>query len=201
MATFPTRESDIVVLAQSIIQGLTTQAETFNRTPYTAAEIRTQLDSFLALRDALIRQQALVSEAVTAKQGGLDKLADALRSVLRYIENAAASEDQLAHFGWSGRRTPGTQPLPGQCRLLEAPRRGPGWIFLDWKEPAEGGKPSYYVVEMRELPDGAWKQVATAVESEITLANQVSGKRLEYRAYAANKAGKGMVSNVVEVDA
>ena len=106
---------------------------------------------------------------------------------------------QFTHIGWSGRRTPGSQQLPGQC--LEAPRWGLGWIFLDWKEPSEGGKPSYYVVEMRELPDGAWKQVATAVESEITLANQVSGKRLEYRAYAANKAGKGQVSNVVEVDA
>ncbi len=126
-------------------------------------------------------------------------LANALRSVLRYIENAAASEDQLAHIGWSGRRTPGSQQLPGQC--LEAPRRGPGWIFLDWKEPSEGGKPSYYVVAMRELPDEAWKKGAIAAEPEITLANQVSGKKLEYQAYAANKAGKGPVSNVVEVDA
>ena len=53
MATFPNRESDIVILAQSIIQGLTTQAEGFPKSPYSALEVRAQLDGFLALRDAV----------------------------------------------------------------------------------------------------------------------------------------------------
>ena len=34
MATFPTRESDIIVLAQSIIQGLDIQAGSFAKPPY-----------------------------------------------------------------------------------------------------------------------------------------------------------------------
>lgn len=121
MATFPTRESDIVVLAQSIVQGLDTQAGTFAKPPYS-----------------------------------------------------------------------------GQCRVLEIGRKGDGWVFLDWKEPADGGKPNFYTVEKRELPDGPWQPAATVVESEATLVNQPKGKLLEYRVFAVNKAGNGAYSNVVD---
>ncbi len=65
------------------------------------------------------------------------------------------------------------------------------------KEPIDGGKPSFYTIEGREAPDGAWKLAATAVESEATLSNLPRGKTLEYRVYAANKAGNGPVSNIV----
>lgn len=199
MATFPNRESDIVILAQSIIQGLTTQAEGFPKSPYSALEVRAQLDGFLALRDAVVRLQAQLAEAGSAKQSGLNTLADTLKAVLRYVEHAADSEDQLAHFGWSGRRAPASLQPPGQCRLLEAPRQGAGWVFLDWKEPADGGRPSVYVVEVRSLPDGQWQHAATALTSEATLVNQGSGHLLEYRVHATNKAGDGAQSNVVEV--
>jgi len=199
MATFPTRESDITVLAQAIIQGLTTQADTFSKSPYSAQEVQAVLDAYFVLRDALIRLQAQVGEATTAKNGGLIDLTDIMKSVLRYVENAADSEDQLAHFGWAGRRAPTALQPPGQCRALEAPRQGAGWVFLDWKEPADGGKPSYYSVEVRELPDGDWKPIGPAVESEITLTNQPTAKTLEYRVSAVNKAGNGEYSNVVDV--
>ncbi len=199
MATFPTRESDIVVLAQAIIQGLATQTGPFTKPPHSAKEIQAELNAYFGLRDALAALQAQAAEATTAKQGGLASLTDAMKAVLRYVENAAASEEQLAHFGWSGRRAPTPLQVPGQCRVLEAPRKGSGWVFLDWKEPAEGGKPSFYTVEARELPDGEWKHAATAVESEATLANQPTGKPLEYRVFAVNKAGNGAVSNVVDL--
>jgi len=198
MATFPTRESDIVVLAKAIIQGLNTQADTFNKSPYSAQEIEAVLLAFIKLRDALIALQAQVGEADTAKQGGLGELTDILKAVLRYVESVADSEDQLAHFGWAGRRAPTALQPPGQCRVLEVVRQGDGWVFLDWKEPAEGGKPSFYTVERRELPDGPWQQAATVVESEATLVNQPKGKTLEYRVFAVNKVGNGATSNVVD---
>ena len=89
-----------------------------------------------------------------------------------YIESVADSEAQLAHFGWSGRRAPTALQAPGQSRALKAPRQGDGRVFLDWKEPAHGGKPGFYTVEVREMPDGEWKHAANAVESETTLVNQ-----------------------------
>ena len=199
MATFPTRESDIIVLAQAIIQGLTTEADKFPKSPYTPQEVQAVLDAFLVLRDALTRLQAQVGEATTAKNGGLAGLTDTMKAVLRYIENAADSEDQLAHFGWSGRRAPSALQPPGQSRSLEAPRQGAGWVFLDWKEPIDGGKPNFYSVDVRELPDGDWKPAGTAIDSEITLTNLPTGKTLEFRVFAVNKAGNGIPSNVVDV--
>ena len=199
MATFPTRESDIVVLAQAIIQGLTTQTGTFTKPPFSAEELQAELSAFFGLRDALTALQAQATEATTAKQGGLSTLTDTMKAVLRYVENAADNEEQLAHFGWSGRRAPTALQAPSQCRALEAVRKGPGSAFLDWKEPAGGGKPSFYTVESRELPDGDWKSAGTCVESEITLVNLATGKNLEFRVFAVNKVGNGLVSNVVDL--
>ncbi|MDD5036391.1 MAG: fibronectin type III domain-containing protein [Methylococcaceae bacterium] len=199
MATFPSRESDITVLAQAIIQGLNTQSANFPKSPYSATEIQAQLNAYFGLRDTLTALQAQVAEAAAAKQDGLNRLTDGLKAVLRYVEHAATGEEQLAAFGWSGRRAPTALQPPGQCRNLEAPRQGEGWAFLDWKEPAEGGKPSFYTVEIREAPDGEWKHAATTVESEATLVNLPRGKNLECRVFAANKAGNGPVSNTVSL--
>jgi len=88
---------------------------------------------------------------------------------------------------------------PGQSRLLEAPRQGNGWVFLDWKAPADGDVPAAYKVMRRERPAGAWEEVATAVISEATLVEQPRGKELEYRIVAVNKAGDGEPSNTVMV--
>ena len=89
--------------------------------------------------------------------------------------------------------------MPGQTCLLEAPKQGAGWLFLDWKKPADGGSINAYKVRRRERPDGAWSEVATAVISESTLVEQPTGKELEYRIIAINKAGDGEPSNTVMV--
>ncbi len=116
-------------------------------------EVRAQPDAFLALRDALVRLQAQLAAASTANanQDGMNAIADTLNAVLRYVEPTADSEDQLAHFGWSGRCAPAALQPPGQCRMLEALRPGAGWVFLDWKEPSDGGRPSIYAYPYTQL--------------------------------------------------
>jgi hypothetical protein len=56
-----------------------------------------------------------------------------------------------------------------------------------------------YVVEgkRRQRPEGAWQDVATAIETEATLVEQPKGAELEYRIIAINKAGEGPPSNTV----
>ena len=87
--------------------------------------------------------------------------------------------------------------VPGQPRSLEAPHRGWGWIFLDWKRPADGGDIAAYKIERRERPSGDWILVSMAIEPESTLNNQERGKDLEYRVIATNKAGESVPSNTV----
>ena len=72
-----------------------------------------------------------------------------------------------------------------------------GWVFLDWKETIDGGKPAAYKIQRRERPTGDWQDVSTAMDSEMTLVAQPRGKELEYRAVAVNKAGDGEPSNTV----
>ena len=72
-------------------------------------------------------------------------------------------------------------------------------MFLDWKQPADGGKVGAYKVQRRNRPAGARETVATAILSEITLVDQPEKTELEYRVIAINKSGEGQPSNTVMV--
>ena len=125
-----------------------------------------------------------------------------MKAVLRYAEDKVAFDNaKLALLGWSGKAapTPTVLELPGQARTLEAPRQGEGWVFLDWKEPADGGAVASYKIERRERPSGDWTLAGIAIESETTLNGQPRAKDLEYRVTAVNKTGEGAPSNTVAV--
>ena len=51
--------------------------------------------------------------------------------------------------------------------------------------------------QRRERLAGEWSDVATAMESEITLNGQTRSKEFEFRVLAANKVGDGEASNSV----
>lgn len=121
-----------------------------------------------------------------------------MKADLRYAETTVNyDDDQLKLIGWGGRKTRTSLEAPGQCRSLEAAREGEGWVFLDWKEPVDGGAVAAYKIQRRERPSGAWSDVGMAIESEITLSNQERAKEWEYRVLAVNKAGEGEPSNTV----
>ena len=70
-------------------------------------------------------------------------------------------------------------------------------MFLDWKEPVDGGEVASYKIEGRERREGGRSIACMAMESEITLHNQQRAKEWEYRVIAVNKTGEGMPSNTV----
>ncbi|NIA07125.1 MAG: hypothetical protein GWP14_05740 [Actinobacteria bacterium] len=123
-----------------------------------------------------------------------------MKTDLRYAENTVDfDDDKLKLIGWAGRKQGTALAVPGQSRLLEAPRQGEGWVFLDWKAPSDGGKPAAYRVIRRERDGGSWEDVATAMLTEVTLVEQPRAKELEYQIIAVNKAGEGEASNTVMV--
>lgn len=198
MARFPRSEAEIVALAQSIVAGLTANAAVYPAPPVLAVDLQALLDSFNTLSDDTVAARAAAEQATGAKDAGLEEMVNAMNSILRYAENTVDfDDDQLKLLGWAGRH-PRTPPEPpGQPRTLEAPRQGEGWVFLDWKKPIDGGTVAAYKIERREMPAGAWQEVKTVFESEVTLTGQERGKEWEYRVIAANKAGDGPVSNTV----
>ncbi len=198
MARFPDREAETLALAQNIIIGLGDNPAVYPTPPVTAVELLALFDAFVALGDAAVAAQAASEQATADKNAGREELVDAMKAVLRYAEEAVDYDDaKLSLLGWGGIAAPTALQPPGQARNLELPRQGEGWVFLDWKRPADGGAVASYKIERRQRPSGAWALVSVALESEVMLTGQDRSIDWEYRVIAINKAGEGAPSNTV----
>ena len=198
MARFPDREAEIKALAQNIVTGLAANAADFPSPPVASVALQALLDSFITLCDEQVAAQAAAEQVTATKNAGMEELVIAMRADLRYAEDAVNYDDaKLTTLGWGGRAEATALEVPGQARALEAPQQGEGWVFLDWKKPADGGAVAAYKIERRERPAGPWTLISMAIESEATLNNQERGKDWEYRVIATNKAGDGVPSNTV----
>ncbi len=196
MARFPRTEAEVMALAEAMITGLTANAVLYPAPPVAVLDLTAAKTAYITALNAAIAAAAAAEAATTTKDDALDSLVDAMKSDIRYAENTVDyDDDKLKLIGWAGKKAPTPLAIPGQTRLLEAPRQGDGWVFLDWKAPIDGGAPSAYKVTRRERPAGPWEDVATAVITEATLVEQPKGKELEYRIIAVNKAGEGEPSN------
>ena len=157
MARFPSKEADVFALAQEMMSGLAANAAVYPSPPVTVAEVATAFSAYLTAKNAAIAAQAAAEQATAAKDDALQTLTDGMRADLRYAENTVNfDDDQLKLIGWGGRSARTSLEAPGQARTLEAPRQGDGWVFLDWKEPVDGGKVAAYKIERRERPSGPW---------------------------------------------
>jgi len=197
MARFPNRESDILVLAQDVITGFTAHPETFPNPPISLAQVAEVLATYIKSRDAAIDAQAAAMACVANKQKALDTLIADIKALLRYAETVAPTE--LTKVGWAGRRPASPVQAPSPPRLLESLEHGNGAIDMDWKSGREGGRPEYYEVQRRDLPQGDWQHVATALHAEISLDNQPRNISLEYRVLAVNKTATSPASNTLSV--
>jgi len=194
---FPNTEPEIRALAQNIITGLTNNPN-FPSPPVSPAQLQNLLDTMIQLGDTQVATQAAAKQATDNKQAGVDETIAAMKSALRYAEDAVQGDDaKLAQLGWGGRAVPRPLQVPGQPRLLEILQQGAGWLMLDWKKPADGGAAATYKIERRGRAEDDWKLAGISVETEVTLNNQECGKEWEYRVIAINKAGEGAPSNIV----
>lgn len=195
---FPYREPDILRLANDIAAGLAANPEVFPAPPYSPENFEQALGAHDDNREAQILSRAAATQATAAKDESLAAITDMSKSVLRYAENHTRRNDgKLQLLGWGGRRSRTqtvTEP-PGQARTLEIIREGPNWVYLDWKEPMEGGQVTAYKLQRRKREGGDWTDVGMAVDSEITLNSQDAGVEYEYRVIAVNSAGEGPASN------
>jgi hypothetical protein len=200
MGQFPTTESNITTLAEEMAAGFADHADVYPAPPVTPENLTTFKGSFVDAKNALVAAQAALEQAKTAKDRMLGELVADMKKLIRYAENTVnGSDDLLRLIGWSGRKTPSPTPAPGQTRLLVVTRQEEAAVDLTWKAPIDGGKPNAYRVVRRERPAGPWMDVATAVETEVSLIDQPRGKEFEFRIIAVNKSGEGEPSNTVVV--
>ncbi len=204
MPRFPKSQAQIAALAEQLWRGLLDNNAIFSQPPVHPLAIRFRKIIYQSRHDNFLAAQAAAEQATTDKTEALEILIEALKDDIRYAENTINfDDDKLKLIGWAGKKMRTQLAVPGQTRLLEAPKQGKGWLFLDWKAPADGGKPKAYKVQRRvvgvEPVSDRWADVATAILSEITLVEQPEKTQLEYRVIAVNKAGEGQPSNTVMV--
>lgn len=198
MATFPKRESDIARLAHDLATGLAAHPEDFPAPPVAPDEIQQSLTAYNGAREAAIQASAMAQQGTAAKDVALTELVDKMKMNLRYAENISRGQDgKLELLGWGAPRRGTPHDLPGQVRTLELIREGADWVFLDWKEPADGGQVAAYRIQRRRRDGGPWTDVGMAIESEVLLNGQEAGVEFEYHVIAVNRAGEGRPSNIV----
>ena len=204
MPRFPKKEAEIIALAERMIAGLLANPAIYPNPPHPAMHpgtgIRWKVRQYSNRRENFLAARAAAEAATAEKDDMLEELIEAMKDDIRYAENTVNfDDDKLKLIGWAGKKAKTPLAIPGQCRLLETPKQGGGggggWVFLDWKAPADGGKPKAYKVQRRS--GESWQDVATAILSEITLVDQPEKTELEYRVIAINKAGEGQPSNTV----
>ncbi len=199
MTQFPSKESEVAILAQDMASGLTSNTSFYPSPPIAPATLQSKLTEYIAARDKAAVAEAASQQATGAKNALLTSLIDDMKENIRYVETTAKGDDvKLKLIGWGGRKSKTSLSAPGQCRTLEVVRQGEGWVFLDWKEPSDGGRTAAYKIQCKKA-DTSWTDVGMAVDSEITLSNQERGKPLEYRVIAVNKTGEGTPGNTVTV--
>lgn len=200
MARFPTKEAQIAALAEPLWRGLLDNNAIFPQPPVHPILIRIKKLQYQSRHNAFLAAQAAAEQATANKDDALENLIEAMQADIRYAENTVDfDDDKLKLIGWAGKKAATPITVPGQVRQLEAPKQGAGWVFLDFKAPADGGKPNAYKIQRRNRPEGAWQDVATAILTEATLVDQPKCAELEYRVIAINKAGDGPASNTVMV--
>jgi hypothetical protein len=195
---FPNTEGEIGKLAQYMISGFNSQADDFPSPPVSAEELQSKLEEYVRAREAAAKASGLAAQSYSVKDETLDDLVGDMKADLRYAENTTAfDDDKLKAIGWGGRASKSSLDGPGQVGSLVAPREGPGWLLLEWKQPADGGKVSAYRIQRRRHAEELWEEAGMAVETQALLSGQERGTALVYHVIAVNKAGEGEPSNIV----
>ncbi len=200
MPRFPKKEAEIQALAMKIVLGLWSNQPVYPDPPVDPLSLAGKMNLYINSKNGVIAAKAAAEQATADKEEALEELIEAMKTNIRYAENTLDfDDDKLKLIGWAGKKAKTPLTPPGQVRLLESPKQGDGWAFLDWKAPVNGGKAKAYKVQRRVRESGDWKDVATAILTEVTLADQPEKQELEYRVIAVNKAGDGQPSNTVMV--
>jgi hypothetical protein len=200
MARFPTREAEVASLAGTMVYGLSEHPEHFPDCPVSVEVLQEALARFSMAKETAASAEGAAAEAFDEKQDAAQDLTDKMKSVLRYAEIAVGSDEgRLKNIGWSKRSDPVKLQPPGAPRTLEVKREGRGWVYLDWKPPAEGGRVAAYRVLNRTNGETEWKEVVLCFESMTVLTEQPQGIDLEYQVIAINKAGESLPSNLITV--
>lgn len=199
---FPTRESDIIDLADQMYAGYMAY-----HTDFPSVIGALLISKRLLYRNALKAQTNAMAQAqlaTEAKNESLNALKEVMLNCLKKSEvDVADNPGKLTEIGWGPKTAPQSTEPPGEPKNLIVAEEGRTSLQLKWDRPQPEGFIRNYIIERRQLAGGGsfgnWTVIGTALDTQTNLAGQIRGIRLEYRVRAANNAGTGPFSNTVSV--
>ena len=202
---FPTKESDVAALSNSLVSGYTNYAVDFPNAD--VAAMGAARAAYLLAKDAQTQAQGQAQLATEAKDAALADLAEQMRTQLKQSEiDVVTDPEKLELIGWGPKSPPQPVNPPGQPLSFTSVLQGEGTVLFKWKSPLNGanGPVRSYLIERRDEPAGGgefgpWTQAGISMEPELTLNNQPRGVQMEFRVIAVNIAGNGEPSNTVAV--
>jgi len=195
---FPEREEDILDLARRMIEAMEQDPELFRDAPYSAAQLKAQLEEVRAAITASNAADRARRDAIEQKNQSLLDLRKGLKAGLWTVEvNVRGRPEKLSGLGWGGSEATDRVP-PGEVRDVAVANPADGSVVLQWRPPADGGPAAEYRVQ-RRMPGGTWEDLATAVDNDCLLGDQPEGIELDYRVIPVNQAGAGEPSDAVTV--
>ncbi len=196
---FPEREEDIVEFALRIAEWLEQHPDAFPGMPFSAAELRSSVDTFNAAQARAADAEARAHASHVATDRSLERLKETLTAHLRYVEiEVRGQPERLSGLGWGGRPGATDREPPSEVRDVIATKQGDTSVLLEWRPPVGGGPAAAYRIQRRKR-GGTWEFVARAVDNDFLLGDQPRGVDFDIRVVAVNNAGAGEPSAVVTV--
>ena len=215
MATYPRTQSEISALTESMIAGYSEHPGDFPSAD--VAALATARDQYETVSEALLQAQAAAKIASAQKAEKLRQLQAIAKQELKKSQvDTIAQPEKLGQIGWGPKAEPQSMQVPcppGNLKIISQGIGGEdnnkGILHLSWRKSAfvRARFVRFYCVERRQLEFGSdgeasyspWEQIGSAMDNKISLMEEPTGSRLEYRVRAVNKGGESPPSNTITV--
>ncbi len=199
MVRIPTKETDLITLAEEMMAGLKNNASTFPEPPIAAKEMNAQIHEFILQRDNVIAAKAAYETAINEKKTSFEAVNLIVKDNAYYCKKVAGKNEAILTMVGLTAIKRKEDEAPGQCVAFKVTGQGEGRVSFEWKRPDNGGTPRAYKIERKNVDADVWEIASMALETKAEANNQTIGEAFEYRVIASNKLGDGLPSNTVTV--
>ncbi len=199
MPRFPINETETIILAQLVANGIKDNPTTFPNPPVVPTATLTGITAYNTKNVEIQAKEAESRLLVQEKNTIYNVVRQDTRDLIDYAKIVAKGDPAiLALISWGPRADAIGMLPPGQSRYFEVIGQGDGYVRTDWKEPIDGGAVAAYNL-MRSEDGENFVIAGTFTVSEGAVFEQPTGKKLTYHVVGINRAGESVPSNSVTV--